>query len=194
MSDKQKRLNELYGEYKEVFEEKEIVLGDGNPESQLLLIGEAPGKDEVRLLKPFVGMAGRNLNEFLKILEIDRDAIYVSNAIKYRLSKVNPKTERIINRPATQDEIRKNREYLFREIAIIQPKYIITLGNVPLQAITDDSKIRIGDVHGQMMEIHIEKSSYILFPLYHPASIIYNQQLKGVYLDDLKKLKELLKD
>ena len=132
---KSEQLIALYESYKREFEDKEIVLGDGNPDGELLLIGEAPGKDEVLKGRPFVGMAGKNLSEFLDVIKLTRDDIYITNAIKFRLSKVNPDTGRISNRPATRQEIEQNRDYLLKEISIIEPKYIITLGNVPLRAV-----------------------------------------------------------
>ena len=191
--DKKDQMSKLYENYKEQFEDKEIVFGDGNVDAQLLLIGEAPGKDEVRLSKPFVGMAGKNLSEFLEVLEMDRESIYITNAIKYRLSKINPKTGRTVNRPATQEEVRQNREYLLKEIIIINPTYIVTLGNVPLRAVTDDYDISIGEVHGESELISISNTEYYLFPLYHPASIIYNRGLKDIYVQDIKKLKDILR-
>lgn len=186
------RLTNLYGEYKKKFHGEEIVLGEGNVDGKLLLIGEAPGKDEVKLSKPFVGQAGKNLNEFLEILNIERGDIYITNAVKYRLFKVNAKTERASNRPASKEDIEKSRCFLLDEVQIINPSYIITLGTVPLKSITGEHKASIGDVHGTLQEISIEKRSFKLFPLYHPASIIYNRSLKGVYVNDIKNLKNLL--
>jgi len=155
-------------------------------------VGEAPGKDEVRLSKPFVGAAGKNLSEFLEMLDIDRESIYITNAIKYRLSKINSKTGRTINRPATKEEINLNREYLLKEIDIIKPEYIVTLGNVPLKSVMSDYNINIGDVHGKLMTVTVHSITLNLFPLYHPASVIYNQSLKKVYFEDIQKLKEIL--
>lgn len=183
-------INDLYKEYVTEFEGEEIVLGEGNLDARLLLIGEAPGKDEVRLSRPFVGMAGKNLDEFLNIIGIDRDLIYITNAIKYRLSKINPKTGRVVNRPATQEDINKNREYLLREIEIIMPEYIATLGNVPLKAVTNRNDITIGEVHGNLISISLHGREYKLYPLYHPASTIYNRSLKDTYIKDIEKLAE----
>jgi uracil-DNA glycosylase family 4 len=192
---KEKELNNLYKEYKELLDGEEIVPGDGNIDARLLLVGEAPGKDEIRLGKPFVGMAGKNLNEFLTLLDIDRKDIYITNTIKYRLSKINPLTGRVVNRPATKDEINRNREYLLKEIFIIDPKYIVTLGNVPLKALVDEhGRATIGKVHGKLITVVISDSEYRLFPLYHPASIIYNRALRDIYMCDIKKLKELVRN
>jgi len=189
---KREQLDSLYKEYMRLFANEQIVLGDGNENCRLLLIGEAPGKDEVRLSKPFVGMAGKNLNEFLDVLGLQRQDIYITNAIKYRLSKVNPKTGRIINRPASKDEIIQNRDILLREIGIINPEVIVTLGNVPLKAVTGDWNISIGEVHGNINHVKIDDREYKLYPLYHPASIIYNRSLKETYSQDLMKLKKYI--
>lgn len=190
---KLEQLHILYNKYKEEFKEKEIVLGDGNIDAQLVLIGEAPGKDEVRLNKPFVGMAGKNLSGFLDVLEIERESIYITNAIKYRLSQVSPKTGRISNRPAASEEIRRSMRYLHEELSIIGSSYIVTLGNVPLKALTNDFSAIIGAVHGEIQRIVLSDREFMLFPLYHPASIIYNQSLKNVYLNDINRLKAVLK-
>jgi len=111
---KKEQLSELYERYMNDFKDKEIVLGDGNVNTDLVLVGEAPGKDEVRLSKPFVGAAGKNLAQFIDILKIKREEIFITNVIKYRLSKVNPNTGKVINRPATRDEIFAARDYLLR--------------------------------------------------------------------------------
>ena len=192
MSEKIDLLKSLYDKYVENFHDKEIVLGDGNVDSQLLLVGEAPGKDEVRLSKPFVGMAGKNLSEFLNVLGIERDSIYITNAIKYRLSEINPKTGRVINRPATKDEIFNNREYLVKEINIINPQYVVTLGNVPLKSILNSNKASIGSMHGEVSKVAIGDGEFKLYPLYHPASIIYNQSIKETYINDVKRLRDIL--
>lgn len=190
---KQESLEQLYNEYRTALEGNEIVLGDGNINSEVLLIGEAPGKDEVKQGKPFVGAAGKNLTEFLSLLGLARQEIYITNAIKYRLSETNPQTSRVVNRPATRKEIEQNRVYLLKEIEIIDPIYIVTLGNVPLKAISEESKISIGNVHGQLIEVTVLQKEYKLFPLYHPASIIYNRNLKSIYLNDIEKLSSIVR-
>ncbi|NLY42827.1 MAG: uracil-DNA glycosylase [Clostridiaceae bacterium] len=191
--DKEKPISKLYEEYIKEYKDREVVLGEGNVDSLLMLVGEAPGKEEVRLSRPFVGMAGKNLDEFLNILGMDRNELYITNAIKYRLSKINPKTGRLVNRPATMEEIQKNREYLIKEILIINPRYIVTLGNVPLKAITGENNIKIGDVHGEVRKQLLMDREYKLFPLYHPASIIYDRSLRETYIKDIEKLKKILR-
>ena len=185
-------LEAVYTEYRKECEGKEIVVGDGNVNAELLLIGEAPGKDEVRLGKPFVGMAGKNLSEFLEILGLSRDSIYITNVIKYRLSKLNEKSGRVVNRPALPQEIRQNQNYLKKELTIIKPQYIVTLGNVPLRAVTDKMDYTIGEMHGKTHKIMIQDHEYNLFALYHPASVIYNRSLKDTYIEDIQKLKSII--
>jgi DNA polymerase len=186
-------LNKLYSEYEKEFGESDVVLGGGNINAKILLIGEAPGKDEVKQGKPFVGTAGKNLDEFLKIIGLNREEVYITNAIKFRLSRVNAKTGRLSNRPSGKNEIEDNRPYLVKEINIIKPDYIVTLGNVPLKAVTDDYSVSIGNYHGAIKKITVGDESYKLFPLYHPASIIYKRELKETYIQDILKFNEIIK-
>lgn len=188
---KETRLEQLCREYAEVFTDRVLVFGDGCRDAELMLIGEAPGKDEVAQGRPFVGMAGRNLNEFLSMIHLERSDIFITNVIKYKLSKVNPKTGRESNRPAQKDEILSSLDFLYREISVIRPRILVTLGNVPLKAVVGDlsSGTTIGAWHGQMHTVSILENAYQLYPLYHPASIIYNQSLKEVYKNDVANLK-----
>ncbi len=188
---KQSNLDELYSAYSNRFSDKEIVLGSGDINSRIVFVGEAPGKDEVRLSRPFVGMAGQRLSEMLEYLELERGNIFITNAIKYRLSKLNSKTGRIVNRPATQSDINENAEYLHKEIDIIKPECIVTLGNIPLRMLCRDDRC-IGKVHGKCEEIYIYNNMYKLFPLYHPAGMIYNPALKVVNQADICGLKALI--
>ena len=181
-------LENLNEEYRSTFNNEAIVFGAGSIQSKVLLIGEAPGKDEVAQGKPFVGAAGKNLNEFISILNITREDIYITNVVKYRLSKLNAKTNRLSNRPATVMDISTNQPWLMREIEIIDPSIIVTLGNVPLRAVTNDKSLTIGNVHGKLLECKINGVTKKLYPLYHPASIIYNRSLKDVYIQDVKDL------
>lgn len=186
---KKNKLLELYKSYKQQFGDVEYVFGDGSPDSKVVLIGEAPGKDEVRLGKPFVGAAGKKLSEFLEVIDLKREDIYITNSIKYRLCKLNEKTGRIINRPAKTEEIEKSRQYLLKEIEILNPLYVVTLGNVPLKAVTGDKKVSIGSMHGMVFKTQVLNCIVNLFPLYHPASIIYNRLLANTYYEDIHKLK-----
>jgi uracil-DNA glycosylase family 4 len=188
---KEYKLSEVYEKYSSEFEGNEFVFGCGFPEPKVVLVGEAPGREEVKLSRPFSGAAGRNLDEFLALAGINRDDIYITNAIKYRLSKVNPKTGRLSNRPATKDEIMSSRIYLIREIEILRPKWVVTMGNVPLRAVTGDFSLNIGEYHGRAICVNVGKHQCMLFPLYHPASVIYNRSLKEVCEADIIELGRL---
>lgn len=167
------------------------VCGEGNPEAELVLIGEAPGKEEVRQGRPFVGQAGKNLDEFLDMLDIERGDIYITNAVKFRPVKVNPDTCRVSNRTPSREETALCAGWLFRELRIIAPQLVVTLGNTPLRVITDDGKAVIGGMHGRIHVLAIgpQKQKIGLFPLYHPASIIYRRELRAVYEEDILALK-----
>lgn len=193
--DKKTQLSQLFEEYSRAFAEKPaFVCGDGNADATVLLIGEAPGKDEIKQGRPFVGKAGQNLSEFLQYIHLERSDIYITNVIKYRLSKVHPVRGTESNRPATREEIESSIPFLQWEIQIVQPKVIVTLGNVPLRAVKNDlsAKTTIGDFHGEMHQMPIGDGVYSVYPLYHPASIIYNRTLKDVYLGDLENLEKHL--
>lgn len=189
---KDKKLEELNSKILNKFHDKEIVLGDGNSDSRIVLIGEAPGAKEVELKKPFVGQAGKYLKEFLEMLEIKREDIYITNVVKFRPTKESKKTGGEINRPPTEKEIKDFKEFLFDEINIVNPNVIVTLGNTPLKAILEDKLVKIGDFHGKDIKISINQKTYCVFPLYHPAAVIYNRKLKETYIKDLNALRYLL--
>lgn len=175
----------------EEYSEQKIVLGHGNLNSAVILIGEAPGSKEVELNKPFVGQAGKNFDEFLEILEIDREKVYITNVVKYRPTKKSSKTEGVVNRTPTKKEIEFFKEYLLEEIDIIRPNIIVTLGNTPLKALFQEEH-KISEVHGTLFNISINEIYYNVCPLYHPAAVIYRRELRKVYIDDLNKLKKII--
>ena len=169
--------------------EHALVFGEGPLNPVLMLIGEAPGEQESLQGRPFVGKAGKNLDHFLMLAGLEREQIYISNAVKIRPTKVG-KTGRISNRPPTKEEIALFRPWLMREINEIRPRMIATLGNVPLGAVTGE-KLTIGQVHGTV--IPAGELGLPLFALYHPASLIYNRSLENVYEQDVRMLAEKLR-
>ena len=177
-------------------EPKRLVFGDGDPEQPvLMLIGEAPGEQETLQGRPFVGKAGKNLDVFLKTLELKHEEIYISNVVKIRPSKISA-AGRVVNRPPSREEKTLFIPWLMREISIVRPRALVTLGNVALQAFIDDT---VGNRHGRWSaaEIHPQREnsfSLPLFSLYHPASVIYNASLKTTYETDLAILAQALAD
>lgn len=174
--------------------ETPLVFGEGAANSSIVLIGEAPGKQEILAGKPFVGQTGKNLDQFISILDIDRTDLYITNVVKLRPYKINEETGRESNRTPTKKEISIFTSFLMRELEIIKPMLVVTLGNIALKCITQDEKSTIGTLHGSTMDINFGKAEFKLFPLYHPASIIYKAELKDTYLQDLHKLKKYLRD
>ena len=165
--------------------ENALVFGEGPLHPKLMLIGEAPGEQETLMGRPFVGKAGKNLDHFLELAGMRREEIYISNAVKIRPTKTG-KTGRISNRPPTKEEIALFRPWLLREIDLVAPQVIATLGNVPLFAVTGDRRLTIGEAHGRVMEAG--ETGRRLFALYHPASLIYNRSLEPVYEQDVRAL------
>lgn len=188
---KEEKIKALNKRIMEAYPDEKLVLGRGNLNSPIVLVGEAPGRKEVEFNEPFVGQAGKHLDEFLQVLELDKEDIYITNSVKYRPTKLNPKTGRLSNRTPTAKEIESFRSFLLEEIDIIKPKIIVTLGNTSLKSLFEKD-VKIGDVHGKLISVEIYDNKYNLFPLYHPAAVIYNRSLKEVYLNDLQNLKKEL--
>lgn len=170
------------------------VFGTGPARPGLLLVGEAPGREEAEAGRPFVGKAGRGLDAMLSNAGIDRNAVYVTNAVKYR--PVSIKAKSVSNRTPTAGEITAGLPLLRAEIAALRPAVIATLGNTPLRALYAlagfDKIPVIGAVHGAACAIAIDGAHYTLFPLYHPASGIYRRELIEVMNADLMQLGLLL--
>ena len=167
---------------------KEFVLGEGDVCSHVMLIGEAPGEQEEKLHRPFVGKAGKNLVEMLALGGIPRSALYVTNTVKLRPTQPG-KGGRVKNRPPTNAEISDFLPLLEAEIRQVAPRIIVTLGNTPLKALLG-AKARIGDVHGTL----IKYAGTDLYPMYHPASLIYTPSLKPVYESEAARLGELMRE
>ncbi len=172
------------------------VFGEGARGARLMLIGEAPGGDEAKAGRPFVGKAGRQLDALLACAGIDRNEVFITNAVKYR--PTNVKGTRVSNRTPSRAEWREGLPLLRAEIGAVCPWVIATLGNTPLCALMclaqQDACVSIGERHGQAYDVRIEERAYTLFPLYHPASVIYNPALSAVLKEDLCRLGALLRE
>ncbi|MEA4848089.1 MAG: uracil-DNA glycosylase [Clostridiaceae bacterium] len=188
-------MNQLYRERldKHFGGEVPLVFGDGNTDSRIVLVGEAPGRTEVEQGKPFVGQAGKNLEEFINILGIAREDIYITNVVKFRPVRYNPDTGLESNRAPNKEEIGVSMDFIEQELSIVNPKLVASLGNIALKCILKDDRATIGIMHGSSVNVKFAGSEFVLFPLYHPASIIYNRALKDVYLQDLHKLRNYMK-
>ena len=167
-----------------------IVFGKGNPEAKIFFVGEAPGKNEDLQGEPFVGQAGKQLDELLKLIHLSLDKVYIANILKYRPPE---------NRAPTKEEIIRHTPYLVEQINIIQPEIIITLGNyatkfVLAQFNPNNMKTVAGitQLHGTPVQQTIQEKTYTIIPMYHPAAILYNRGLQTTVEEDFKKTGELL--
>ncbi len=179
----------------------EFVFGDGNGSESVVLIGEAPGKDEVREGRPFVGAAGKILDDFLRRSGIPRDRLYITNSVKYRLARPGKRQGTLSNRPVKKFELEYSSDWLRSELEIIRPSLLVTLGNTALTAVNialgaglkgAGLRDNIGELHGKAISGNIFGSDwdFTLIPLYHPASLIYNRDLREGYEKDLQEVKK----
>lgn len=180
-----------------VGEKHPLVFGAGNAqEPVLLLVGEAPGHQEALQGKPFVGKAGQNLSRFLQTLGLTREEIYITNAVKLHPTRLSP-AGRLVNRPPTREEQRLFQPWLMREIALVRPHALVTLGNVPLHAFLGQAET-VGQLHGAWRQAVVAPPdgpavTLPLYPLYHPAAVIYNRSLDETYQQDLARLRDSLR-
>ncbi len=150
------------------------------PSSGILFIGEAPGRNEDLQGRPFVGAAGKLLDELLKTIDLTRGEVYVTNVVKYRPPQ---------NREPNIEEKKACRVWLNSELLFVKPKVIVTLGRHALTKFIPDAKISTD--HGNSFQ---HPTGIPVFAIYHPAAALYNPNLKETMVKDFKKLKNFLKD
>lgn len=159
----------------------QLVMGDGNPDADIVFIGEAPGKNEDEQGIPFVGAAGKFLNEMLASINLKREDVYITNIVKYRPPN---------NRDPLPDEKRAFWPYLVHQLEIINPKIVVTLGRHSMGYFLP--KARISQIHGQPQRIRLTENGksyeWIVLPLYHPAAALYNGSLRATLVKDFKQL------
>lgn len=153
------------------------VPGAGNPNADIMFIGEAPGKKEDELGVPFVGSAGKFLDELLESIGLEREDIYIANTVKCRPPD---------NRDPRPEEIEACLPYLKQQIVIIQPKIIATLGRFSMNLFFP--KLKISQAHGKLQK----HNNLSIVPLYHPAAALYNGSQRDVHLKDFQVLKALV--
>jgi uracil-DNA glycosylase family 4 len=161
------------------------VVGEGSPDAQIMLVGEAPGRNEDLQGRPFVGKAGKFLDELLESAGMERGDVYICNILKCRPpGKRNPKPE----------EIRACTPYLDRQIAAIRPKVICPMGNFAAGYILEKFGFRaegIGKIHGNVYRVsNLLLPDSRIIPLYHPASAVYNPEMRYTLIEDFRKIKE----
>ncbi len=160
----------------------QVVFGNGHPDADLMLVGEAPGFHEDKQGLPFVGQAGKLLDRLLEGIGLTRADVYVCNTLKCRPPG---------NRDPMPDEKEACEPWLFRQIALIEPKVIATLGNHATKQLTGKD-IGITRVHGQEQQLTLGGRRILLYPLYHPAAALYTPAMLKVLESDFARLPELL--
>ena len=155
-----------------------VVFGDGNPNADIVFVGEAPGLNEDLQAKPFVGAAGKLLSDLLKRIELDRNDVYIANVIKCRPPD---------NRNPQKVEIEACLPYLWKQIEIINPRVVCTLGNFAAQALLG-KKVAITKVRGQ----HFQVNNFYVFPMLHPAAALHQWQLRKSVEEDFLNLKQFI--
>jgi uracil-DNA glycosylase len=155
-----------------------LVFGHGNPQASIVFVGEAPGFHEDKQGIPFVGSAGKLLTELLSSIGINRDDVYIANILKCRPPG---------NRDPLPDEIAACRPVLFKQLAIIKPKVVVTMGAFATRTILD-RKDGISKVHGKVFEVE----GYSVFPMYHPAAALYARSTRELLEEDFRTLKAFL--
>lgn len=159
-----------------------LVMGDGNIDADIVFIGEAPGKKEDELGLPFMGAAGKFLNDMLSQAGMDRSDVYITNIVKYRPPN---------NRDPRADEKAAFLPYLLEQLQIIKPKVVITLGRHSMESFLPGKKI--GEIHGQPERVQIDGNELLIVPLYHPAAALYNGSLRQTLIGDFLKVPEIIK-
>lgn len=164
------------------------VIGEGNPDAELMFIGEAPGKSEALSGRPFVGAAGKLLDKLLDSIGLQRDQVYITNIVKDRPPE---------NRDPKPEEIELYAPYLLRQIEIIQPKVIATLGRFSMDFIlekfnTKEMGGKITQLHGKPLHAEASYGKITVVPLFHPAFALYRQDQKETLIEDFRKLSKFV--
>ena len=172
--------------YKERIKNKFFpVIGEGNHHAKIIFVGEAPGRNEAKTGRPFCGAAGKILDELLASVGIDRKNVYITNIVKDRPP---------FNRDPLPEEIKVYGPFLERQIEIIQPEVIATLGrfsmDYTIRKFGLESQLRsISQMHGKIFDAEVSYGKIKIVPLYHPAVAIYNRTTKDTLIKDFQVLK-----
>lgn len=161
------------------------VVGEGSHRAKIMLVGEAPGKNEAATGRPFCGAAGKVLDALLNSAGIKRQNVYITNIVKDRPP---------FNRDPLPDEIEAYGPFLDRQINIIQPRVIVALGRFSMKYIMEKFKLEnfirpISRIHAKPFGVKIEYGEITIISLYHPAVALYNGNMKNTLLEDFKQLK-----
>lgn len=158
-------------------ENTNLVFGVGNPDADLMIIGEAPGEEEDKQGEPFVGKAGQLLNKILAAIDFSRDDVYIANILKHRPPN---------NRDPKPEERQRSLPYLLKQIDLVNPKLILSLGKVSAQTLLDSNQ-SLGKMRGKF---HSFRNKYELLATYHPAALLRHPKWKRPTWEDMQMLRE----
>lgn len=178
---KEQKLEFIWSAIRKAYPNRQLVFKDGSPDAETMMIGEAPGVEEEKQGKPFVGRAGRLLNSTLELLGWQRSDFYISNILKYR-----PRDAMGGTLTPTPEEIEKFRPSIEKEIEIVDPKLIVALGRIAMNGLGIEGSI--STQRGQV----IERNNRKILIVYHPAAILRNINLGPYFREDLGKMAEIL--
>lgn len=171
---------------------KNHVFFAGNPDAKIMFIGEAPGKDEVKECKPFVGSAGKFLTKYLEIVGIDREKdLYITNVVKCRPTVIDNPNK---NKTPDNDEINSCVHFLVDEIETVSPKLLVLCGLTSYKALTGKKSATMGSVRGKIFQLEVNKKTYNAITIYHPSYLMQYASQKQIEttLEDLKNIKSYL--
>lgn len=162
---------------------KNAVPGEGNIDSKIVFIGEAPGATEDATGRPFVGRAGMLLQKLLEVIGLKREDVWIGNIIKHRPPE---------NRDPLSDEIIKCEPYLTMQLKIIKPQLVITLGRFSMSYFYKEGKITRD--HGHLIKVDTSVGKFNVYPVYHPAAALRNSEMLKTLKDDFLRIPQILKD
>lgn len=157
----------------------QLVFADGNPEADIMLVGEGPGEQEDLIGKPFVGRAGQLLDRMLGAIGLDRTKVYIANMVPWRPPG---------NRAPSPEEMAQCAPFLIRQVELVQPKYLVTLGNVPTKALFETNQ-GITRVRGQLRDLTVGSHSLKALATLHPAYLLRTPANKALAWQDMLTLK-----
>ncbi len=172
------KLKKLILKLNKNFPAKNLVFSDGNKDAKVMIVGEAPGRTEDKLQKPFVGRAGKILDNLLETVNLDRSKVYITNVVNYRPDK---------NRKPTPKEINEFKKLLFKHIEIIKPKCILLLGATAATALLNHVG-PLSEVRGKWKIIKIINSYFNILTTFHPAYLLRQHNQKKFAIKDLQTL------
>lgn len=161
---------------------KQVVPGEGSAEAEIMFVGEGPGQKEDELGRPFVGAAGKFLDEMLDIINLKRESVYIANVVKCRPPG---------NRDPFPDEVAACWPWLLEQIKIIHPKLIVTLGRHSMERFLPGFKI--SEIHGKALRRIIDGlGPQVFYALYHPAAALYNGSMRDILIKDFKRIPKII--